>query len=170
MDLVISLAQEQLFINLAPVSANQVKEREREELVTRFFAYSDGLDDYQDQVSVFLFTYCKKMNQRFIDNPQDVEDYRQRFMKTMEFISNNFSLGFRRTSKGTVSPRSRFEAIAIGSYLALQKRPELANIKISVGEWLDTKKFKEVTGADGANAKGRLNGRINFVRDCLLGA
>lgn len=169
MDLVISLTQDQLFVNLAPVSANQLKQREREELATRFFAYSDGLDEYQDQVSAFLFTYCKKMNQHFIDNPQDIESYRQRFISTMEFVSKNFPLGFRRTAKGIVSPRSRFEAIAIGSYLALQERPELANIEISVEEWLDNKKFKEVTGADGANAKGRLNGRINFVRDRLLG-
>jgi Protein of unknown function DUF262 len=170
MDLVISLTQDQLFMNLAPVSADQLKKREREELVTRFFAYSDGLDDYQDQVSSFLFTYCKKMNKWFIDNPQDIESYRHRFIHTMEFVFRNFPLGFRRTAKGIVSPRSRFEAISIGSYLALQERPELANIEISVEKWLDSKKFKEVTGADGANAKGRLNGRINFVRDCLLGA
>lgn len=170
MDLVISLAKEDLFVSLAVVSNNQQKEREREELVARFFAYSDGLEEYRDQVSVFIFTYCKKMNTYFLDNPQEVNVYHQRFMSTMEFVYNKFPMGFRRTPKGKVSPRARFEAIAIGSYLALQKRPELANMQIPIEEWLNSGQFKEITGADGANAKGRLNGRINFVRDRLLGA
>lgn len=144
-------------------------EREREELVTRFFAYSDGLEGYKDRVSAFLFTYSQKMNIYLRDNPKDIESYRQRFLDTMQFVQNNFPLGFSRTQKGTVTPRSRFEAIAIGSYLALQKQPNLVEPLISVETWLDKQKFKDVTGADGANAIGRLRTRINFVRDHLLG-
>jgi Protein of unknown function DUF262 len=169
MDFVILLAEENLFIGLTPVTDTQKKEREREELVARFFAYSDGLEEYRDQVSMFIFKYCRKMNQYFDENPQEINIYHQRFMDTMEFVSKNFSLGFRRSAKGKISPRSRFEAIAIGSYLALKERPELANTQISVEEWLDSKQFKDATGADGANAKKRLTGRINFVRDRLLG-
>jgi len=170
LDLVISLAKEPIFVQLVPVSKKQLDEREREELVTRFFAYSDGLEGYKDRVSAFLFTYSQKMNIYLRDNPKDIEFYRQRFMNTMQFVQNNFPLGFRRTQKGTVTPRSRFEAIAIGSYLALQEQPNLAEPLISVETWLDKQKFKEVTGADGANAIGRLRTRINFVRDRLLGA
>jgi Protein of unknown function DUF262 len=170
LDIVISLAQEPIFVKLAPVSVKQLKEREREELVTRFFAYSDGLEDYKDQVSTFLFTYSQKMNVHFIDHPADIESYRKRFLNTMEFVQQNFPLGFRRSQTGIVTPRSRFEAIAIGSYLALQQQPNLANQSVQVGEWLSTKEFSQVTGADGANAIGRLRGRIHFVRDHLLGA
>ncbi len=170
LDLVISLAQEPSFVKLAPVSAKQLKEREREELVTRFFAYSDGLENYKDQVSAFLFTYSQKMNAHFKDYPADIESYRQRFLDTMEFVQQSFPLGFRRSQKGIVTPRSRFEAIAIGSYLALQQQPNLANQSVQVEAWLSTKEFSQVTGADGANAIGRLKGRIHFVRDHLLGA
>jgi Protein of unknown function DUF262 len=170
LDLVISLAQEPIFVKLAPVSAKQLKEREREELVTRFFAYGDGLEDYKDQVSAFLFTYSQKMNTYFKDHPAAIESYRQRFLSTMEFVQQNFPLGFRRTLKGIVTPRSRFEAIAIGSYLALQQKTNLADQKVQVEEWLKTKEFSQVTGADGANAIGRLRTRIHFVRDHLLGA
>lgn len=167
-NLVISLSEEDYFIKLAPVSRKQKKEREREELVTRFFAYGDGIEDYRDRVSSFLFKYTKKMNLEFENNPELVDDYRQRFVDTMSFVSNVFPWGFRRTAKGTVSPRSRFESIAIGSYLALQKKPEIAQKSISVEEWHNSSEYKKVTGADGANAKGRLIGRINFVRDRLL--
>jgi len=33
------------------MSEKQLKEREREELITRFFAYGEGLDDYKDRVA-----------------------------------------------------------------------------------------------------------------------
>lgn len=169
LDLVISLTKEPLFVELAPVSKKQLLEREREELVTRFFAYGDGLKDYSDRVAPFLFAYTKKMNVHFAQNPDDVEAYRKRFMNTMEFVYRSFPLGFRRAAKGKVSPRARFEAIAIGSYLALQKEPGLANQSIQVEKWLDSNEFREVTGADGANGIGKLRSRIHFVRDHLLG-
>ena len=168
-DLVISLSKEKVFVNLAPVSKQQEKEREREELVTRFFAYGDGLEDYKDQVSAFLYSYTKKMNEHFKQKPEDIEAYRQRFRETMDFVSRNFPWGFRRTPKGTITPRARFEAIAIGSYHALQERPEIAQQSFHVEDWLTDKKFIAIIGADGANAKGRLTARINSVRERLLG-
>ena len=167
--LVISVAQESLFVNLAPVSDKQLKEREREELVTRFLAYSDGLEGYRDRPSEFLFEYTKKMNAHFKEHPEEVDVYQQRFKDVIKFVSRNFPWGFRKSAKGKVTYRSRFEAIAIGSYLALQQRPEIANQSIEVEEWLNSKDFTKVTGADGANAIGRLRARIHFVRDRLLG-
>ncbi|HEY9638552.1 MAG TPA: DUF262 domain-containing protein [Coleofasciculaceae cyanobacterium] len=169
LDLVISLSKEKTFVALAPVTDKQKKEREREELVTRFFAYGDGLENYKDRVSPFLYDYTKRMNVHFEQNPEGIENYRQRFSETMNFVSRNFPWGFRRTPKGKVTPRSRFEAIAIGSYYALQHRPEIANQSFQVEDWLNSEEFAEVTGADGANAIGRLRARINFVRDQLLG-
>ncbi|MEG4493574.1 DUF262 domain-containing protein [Microcoleus sp. D3_18_C4] len=169
LDLVILLAKEPTFVKLAPLSDKLLLEREREELVTRFFAYGDGLEGYKDRVSAFLFTYTKKMNDRFKNNPADIESYRQRFMDMIDFVSRNFPSGFRKTLKGKATPRSRFEAIAIGSYLALQQRPEIANQSLKVEEWLNSRDFTKVTGADGANAIGRLRARIHFVRDRLLG-
>ncbi len=170
LDLVISLAKENSFIELAPVSNKQLNEREREELITRFFAYSDGLEDYKDRVSEFLTSYTRKMNVYFTENPQAIELYRNNFLDTMIFVSRNFPWGFRRTPKGTATPRARFESIAIGSYLALREHPELFDQPIKVEEWLNGKDFAKVTTADGANAIRRLTTRINFVRDHLLGA
>jgi hypothetical protein len=169
LDLVISLSKEKTFVELAPVTDKKKKEREREELVTRFFAYGDGLENYKDRVSPFLYDYTKRMNVHFEQKPEDIEAYHQRFCETMEFVARNFPWGFRRTSRGKITPRSRFEAIAIGSYHALQQRPEIANQSFQVEDWLTSEEFTEVTGADGANAIGRLRARINFVRDRLLG-
>jgi hypothetical protein len=169
LNLVIELAQDPQFVELAPVTAQQKKVREREELVTRFFAYTDGLDGYRDRVSQFIFDYAKKMNGRFLEHPDEVERYRRRFQATMAFIARVFPFGFRRNQKANTTPHARFESIAIGSYLALQQRPELADEEIDVSAWLDSREFRAVTGSDGANVIKKLTNRLNFVRGHLLG-
>lgn len=168
-ELVSKLAENSLFQELAPLSSKDKKERQNEELVTRFFAYSDGLEDYKDRVSPFLFYYTKKMNARFLENPEIIQNYEQRFINTMTFIKNVFPGGFRKTLKGRATPKARFEAIAIGSYLALKQNPELINQKIDVKDWLNSIDFIKITGSDGANAISRLKGRIEFVCNHLLG-
>lgn len=69
LDIVIDLAQDPEFVKLAPMSDRQVKLRGREELVTRFFVYGDGLDGYRDRPSDFIFDYAKKMNDRVRADP-----------------------------------------------------------------------------------------------------
>lgn len=170
LDLVIELTQNQTFINLAPVPEKSVKLREREELVTRFFAYSDGLDGYRDRPSDFLFGYAKRMNAHLRDHLDQIEPYHNRFSETMEFVKQVFPYGFRRNATGTATPRTRFEAIAIGSYEAISSRPALRVQKPDVTHWLTGEEFGTVIGSDGANAIGRLRGRIEYVRDKLLGA
>jgi hypothetical protein len=176
LDLVIDLTSNQVFKKLAPVSDKAVKLREREELVTRFFAYGDGLvqtnglDGYQDRPSDFLFAYAKKMNLYFEQNPDEIPGYRRRFLDTMDFVARVFPYGFRRKPKGNATPRTRFEAIAIGSYLAIRQKHEIMKKQFGPLLWLTDNEFAKVIGSDGANAVGRLKSRIYFVRDQLLGA
>jgi hypothetical protein len=169
MDLVIELAQHPDFITLAPVPEKQVKEREREELVTRFFAYGDGLEGYKDRPAEFLFDYTKKINAAFEADPTLSDHYRQRFLTMLCFVGAVFPYGFKRTPTGKATPRARFEAIAIGTYLALEANPRLADNPPNVEGWLSSPGFSEVTGSDGANVVSRLRGRTGFVRDHLLG-
>ena len=169
-DLVIELSTNPAFQALAPVSDHQVKLREREELVTRFFAYGDGLEGYRDRVSLFLFAYAKRMTSHFKSHPDAVDEYRQRFLSTMTFVSRVFPFGFRRAPGGVATPRTRFEAIAIGSYLALKERPALATANINVRQWLTAEEFKSIISSDGANVVSRLRTRLHFVRNRLLGA
>lgn len=171
MALIVELAEDDLFKRLAPVPPKTEQEREREELVTRFFAYGDGLEGYKDEVSVFLYAYVKKMNAVFTHQSDLVVEYKRRFVETMQFVSRVFPYGFRRGPLGRATPRARFEAIAIGTYLALRDRPELLGEKhIEVEPWLRSDEFRVVTGSDGANAIARLSGRISFVRDRLMEA
>ncbi len=170
LDLVIELAEEPGFIQLAPVPVRSVNMREREELVTRFFAYGDGLEGYKDRPAVFLFEYAKKMNQLFTNSSLDVAAYRRRFMETMAFVRRVFPFGFRRSANATATPRVRFEAISIGSYLALTQRPELSGMPVDVSPWIDSQEFTTLIRSDSANPIARLRARLHFVRDKLIGA
>lgn len=168
--MVIELAKDAGFMELAPVPKPQENMREREELVTRFFAYGDGLDGYRDRVSDFLYDYSKKMNAAFAADAQLEGQYRERFRRVIEFVARVFPYGFRRGPKGTETPRTRFEAIAIGSHHALQERPDLDGAPVDVSGWVGSSEFKAVIGSDGANAARRLRDRIEFVRTRLVQA
>lgn len=170
MDLIIELAKTPLFTHLAPVSNKEVNEREREELVARFFAYSDGLDGYKDRPSEFIFNYVKAMNARLAERPDLSDQYRTKFVQTISFVERVFPYGFRKGQKGKATPRARFEAIAIGSRLAIEENPGLMQAAApDVNDWLTGDEFTRVTGSDGANAIARLRERTGFVRDRLLG-
>jgi hypothetical protein len=93
LDLVIGLTDDPIFADLAPVPEKSIKLREREELVTRFFAYGDGLAannglaEYRDRPSDFLFEYARKMNLRFQRQGEDIAGYQKRFNATMAFVA-----------------------------------------------------------------------------------
>lgn len=168
-ELVIELSKDPLFIQLAPVPPASVNVRMQEELVTRFFAYGDGLEDYKDRPADFLFQYTKKMNEYFKEHPDAIEEYKERFASTMAFCQRVFPLGFKKTRKGTDTPKTRYEALAIGAYLALKEQPNLKEQTPDVSGWIEGDEFMRWTKSGGANPKAALGGRLNFVRKKLLG-
>lgn len=170
MSMVIDLAADVDFIAMAPMSSKDVKEREREELVTRFFAYGDGLAGYRDRPAEFLFDYAKTMNERFAADAMLEPAYRARFTETMAQVQRIFPYGFRRKAGGKATPRTRFEAIAIGTYFALSEAPQLATAAVDPSVWLEGDEFTGVIGSDGANAVARLRNRVDYVKAKLLEA
>ncbi len=172
LDLVIELAQDRLFIKLAPVPGKSVSLRKREEMVTRFFAYSDGYSEefagYKDRPAEFLFAYAKDMNDVLCDRKK-VSEYKKRFRNTMKFVEKTFPYGFSKTASATETHYTRFEAIAVGSYLAITASPGLKKDSPDVGSWINGSAFTEYSKSGGANAKRRLSERLEFVRDRLLG-
>ena len=168
MDFIISVATDEHFVRLTSVTNNQKSTREREELAIRFFAYTDGLDNYTDKVSEFLFKYTSKMNNLFQNDPDLELQYRQRLKTVLDFVENAFTLGFRKTPKAQTTPRARFESISIGVYEALKIKPDLFINKERTDIILSNKEFLNKVTSDGANAKSKLLGRINAMKDALL--
>lgn len=161
-DFIIECAQNEQFKRLCPVTEAKRNTREPEELVLRFFAYSDKYSEFKHEVKKFLDNYMKEKNQDF-----DREEMKESFINMLNFVEKHFPTGFKKTAKTTTIQRVRFEAIAVGVYLALKKQPDLVPEEVS--PWIDSDKFKELTTSDASNSSKRLQGRIEFVRDALLG-
>lgn len=151
-----------LLVKLAPLSPANVKRREREEFVLRYFAYADGYTEFEKSVKEFLDDYVKKKNDGF-DEAAMLSDYE----RMLNFVERNFRDGFMRPNHRT-TPRIRYEAIAVGVALALRENPSL--IPPPVDEWVNSEEFQDLTTSDASNSKPKVKKRIEYARDHLLGS
>lgn len=173
-DLITELAESDAFIELTPLSAKAVSQREREELVTRFFAYLNTNNSpegrfpgYRDRPKKFLFDYLKAENDRTRENPDSIAEMRNEFNRMLTFVSQTFPLGFKKSPNANTIPRVRFEAIAVGSALALRDTPNLEVERELISERMNRESFDDVVVSDGANVRSKLEGRIDLVKHIL---
>ncbi len=161
-DLVLELKDDDDFKAICPLSDKRQKRGECEELILRFFTYSDKYIEAGSDVAGFLNQYLKDMN----GSDFEEKKYKDRFSRMVDFVAENFNNGFRKGVRNQSIPRVRFEAIAVGVYLALEKNSNLTNPPMG---WIDSEGFKIQTTSDTSNGTHRLKDRIEFVRDGLLG-
>lgn len=136
---------------------------EKEELVSRFFAYSDNYHNFVHSVRHFINDYI--INKKDIFDNDEKTRMETELSNVLQFVDNYFPNGFRKDKTSKAIPRVRFEAIAIGCNLALRQNP---NLIPEYMDWLESDEFKRHTTSDAANNRSKLIGRIEFVRDCLL--
>jgi len=155
-------AVDEQFNKLCPMSESSKSRREREELVLRYFAYSDKYREFKHSVTDFLNDYLVEMNKA---------DYCEEqlwlgFKKMLDFVESSFEGGFAKSLTATSTPRVRFEAIAIGSNLALREKPDVTGVSGKI--LTESKKFSILTTSHGSNSGPRLRARIEFVKDFIL--
>lgn len=134
---------------------------EKEELVSRFYAYSESYLDFVHSVRHFLNDFIIKKGKEGFNREESINDLH----KVLDFVEKYFPDGFKKETNFNSIPRVRFEAIAVGTNLALKINPDLEPVYM---DWLNSDEFKYHTTSDAANNKNKLRGRIEFVRDCLL--
>ncbi|WP_434617408.1 DUF262 domain-containing protein [Azospirillum sp. B2RO_4] len=187
MSMIISLADSPEFIELTPINSQLVDKREREELVTRFFAYLESFDpaaiasdgdcgdipDYKEEPRRFYFLFVKSMNdlsaREIEENGESAKlnEMSAEFMRVLAFVKKVSPFGFTKSASGSQVPRVRFESIAVGSALALRADPDLFERAPDITPLLNTEGYKEATTSDAANVKSKLLKRIKMVRDWL---
>lgn len=184
MDIVVSLAESPEFVALTPISQALVDKREREELVTRFFAYLESFDpalfdgegdipNYKEEPRRFYFSFVKETNGRIAAEIEQngasttAGTMRDEFQRMLQFVQSVSPNGFTKSQTGNQVPRVRFESIAVGSALALRADPGLFQRAPDITPLLASSPFKDATKSDAANVKSRLLGRIRLVRDWL---
>jgi len=160
MDFVQECAKDPLFSKLCPVSEVARKHREPEELVVRFFVFSDRYLSFKHDVEAFFDDYVREMRDAF-----DRDTKKAEFTRMLRFVDKTFPHGFAKTKDAQSTPRVRFEAIAVGTNLALRQDPNLAPTDMT---WLDSKDFEGHTTTHASNSLSRVKGRIEYVRDRLL--
>ena len=174
-DLVIECAQHELFARLTPISQRLINAREREELVVRFFTFLESynvadhdLPNWKDRPREYIFEFVASANKRAIAEPTYIPNLKYEFDRMVQFVSSAFPHGFLKSPNGKQVPRARYEAIAVGSGLALRARPLLANSPVSQVTWMDEESFMLVTTSDAANVRSKVIGRLDYVRQRLL--
>lgn len=160
-ELIIELKKYPNFIDVCPIPSTKAKRGEYEELILRFFTYSDEYLNFRHDVGAFLNSYLDDKNEIGFDKL----GLENRFKSVINFVKNHFPNGFRREPNSNSTPRVRFEAISVGVYLALQENPNVIPVYM---DWLKSKEFAEHTTSDASNNKHKLKNRVEFVRDCLL--
>nr|WP_210259447.1 DUF262 domain-containing protein [Agrobacterium sp. a22-2] len=183
MDLIVQLANEPEFIKLTPISQPLIDKREREELVTRFFAYLNSFDptladgdirNYKEEPRRFYFSFVKAMNDQIASEIEQggvsptSDAMKDEFEKVLAFVKRVSPHGFTKSETGNQVPRVRFEAIAVGSALALRADSTLFNRVSDITPLLDSASFAVATKSDAANVRSKLLRRIKLVRDWLL--
>ena len=157
-------ANNKLFRKLCPISEKRTLREEPQQMVLRFFAYSENRDNYKNRVAQFIQEYIEYKNQHFTDDIK--EEMRNSFEKMLEFVEKNFENGFSKSENSKSTPRVRFEALSVGVHFALLENPKLDKVNT---DWLISDEFKEYTTSDSANNKNKLNGRIDYVKNKILG-
>lgn len=152
------------FNTICPVSYSKQRREESEELVLRYFAYCDTYLDFKHDVSKFLNSYLKQ-NQTAFGKAKLLKQFNQ----MVKFAATHFPYGFKKTQSSRSVPRVRFEALACGITLALRENPKLKPNPISIAALIDSPRFIDLVSSDASNSLPRLKGRIEFVRDHLLG-
>lgn len=167
-------AKNKKFIAITPLSPFVENRQEHEELILRFFALYDAYPNFKFTnekmgVARYLDLYLDKMNKEVSNNPDILKEKENLFEKMVNFVTVTFENGFSKGSQKQVS-RVYFEAISIGSILAIEENPQLSLTTKEVNEWLKTGELsKIVSGKYKTHSKAKLLERINYVKEHLLG-
>ena len=170
-DLILELIRNEDFKNICPISDKKQKAGEREELLLRFFAFKDKYLEFKHDVAIFLNSYLEDMNELIEIKEELRESYVQDFIGMLDFVKKTFPLGFKKALNINMTPRVRFEAISVGSFLAMKTGLPINNDL----SWLEPSKdpknkteFEKLVTSDSSNNPGRLKDRIEYVRNKLL--
>jgi hypothetical protein len=161
-DFIIECSKIAEFKEVCPIPEQKANRGEYEELILRFFAYSESYLEFKHDVTKFLDDYLIRKQKKGFDK----ETLESNLISVVNFVKQHFGKPyFARKGRDNATPRVRFEALSVGIYLALRQNPNIVPHNL---DWLESDEFKYHTTTDASNNQGKLQARIEFVRDCLL--
>lgn len=162
-DFLKDLAQNENFRAVVKMTEAAKRSGSYEELVLRFFAYYEDQEQFVHSVKGFLNDYMEKKTKSFKNKSQ----LKKIFDDTFIILRENLPNGIVRGNRKNITPIVLFEAISVGTAIALDQRVQLSTeILVELLNDKDLKKY--TTGA--TNSKRMLSNRIELVRDKLTNA
>lgn len=168
-DFIHVLSEDKIYVKLTPIAKWLEKRQEREELLLRFFAFSEWYPKFSDAsgISKQLDNYMKEKNVIFTDEIR--EKMMVDFKKTMQFVEKCYPYGFAKTSVAKQVARPYFEALSVGAFLALKECPDLNVASEQVKKLLTNKEFLlSVSGRYQTHKAQTIKARIDYVKDGLI--
>lgn len=174
MKFIIELSRNQHFLTCTDNLTEEAKQqRFDQELVLRFFAFTNRREKYTHDVGDFLTDFMEGVSDPFIGLPFEYETQRAKFEKTFQLLAVTLEdRAFGWVNKGGKIVRGfavyHFEAFTLGIQPLLGRlnpvdehqmtrlREVFENIKKAAD-------FKEITTGGGRNSKGALDERVGFV-------
>ena len=151
------LAADDNFLKVVRLEDNEQQSAGYEECVLRFFAFFDGYKAFDHSVVEFLNDYMIA-HQNLPTDKGRVE----RFQLTMKWLAEELPDGIVRGR--SITPINLFEAVAVGSALALHSKSNASRGKLVA--LMESSELKKLT-TGGTNSRRMVAGRIEFVRDGL---
>lgn len=162
------LSKDELYVKLTPIAKWLEKRQEREELLLRFFAFSEWYPSFSDSkgISKQLDDYMKEKNVIF--NKDIEKEMTKKFNITMEFVDKYYPYGFAKNERARQVARPYFEALSVGAYLALKDNPSLTISKENIISILTNGEFlTSVSGRYQTHKAKTIRERIDYVKDRL---
>ncbi len=170
LDLIEELSKKEQFHQLCSFTEAEIKKRDPQEFVLRFFAFLNNYQNYSGsdkKVHQFLNDYLEQENK---SESLNIDVMKNEFYSMLNFVENYFSdaLHIYRKMKKRYEPitRIKFESITVGVALALRENPKVIPQSTS---FLVSEKFKDYTKSNGSSSQNKVSRRIEYVRDQLLG-
>lgn len=172
-DFIRRLAENEKFIEMTPMPESKVRRRERTEYVLRFFAYRDRYINFgkrkdgttDNSVLGFLDDYISDMDETFNKDIED--DLERKFLDMLKFVEKYFPYGFRKSATSKAVSRIRFEAMSVGTSLAIS---EDSSITPENNFWAyKDPDFLAMIRSDASNSRPKVKKRIEFVKNKLIG-
>jgi hypothetical protein len=153
------LAVDQNFLKVVKLSDSEQRSAIYEECVLRFFAFIEEYSIFDHSVVDFLNDYMIKRSK---NGPRS--QLVALFKETFNLISKEVPAGIARGSR-SITPLNLFEAIAVGTGLALQTGKHVRSGRLK--KIMDSDGLRKFTTA-ATNSNRMVVGRIEYVRDELV--
>jgi len=179
-DFIFECATNKKLIDLCPIYRYFQNRNEEAELVLRFFAFSETYPEFnlyaennqanleRTGVARFLDEYVILKNNHFPN--EEKQKKLSDFERMLNFVQETFPSGFKRNHDSDSTARPYFEAISVGSHLALDQNPNLTVQNLWQPSEINnqTNFFRIPIGRYQTHKPENMKQRIDYVKDKLL--